>query len=69
MNCKDCKYWRRNSGDFNGEVFMGSCSSDKLVHDPHKPEKDQLTYADYEEYSAFLETGEDFGCIHFKCIS
>ena len=30
---------------------------------------DLLTYWDYEGYSAGFETGENFGCVHFKGYS
>jgi len=65
MKCKDCKFWRRNTD--SDPVFMGDCSSDKFVYaTDDEPEKDGLSYGDYEEYSAFFSTGEDFGCIHFE---
>lgn len=27
---------------------------------------DKLFYMDYEWYEAYIEVGENFGCIHFK---
>lgn len=68
--CKNCKFWERNKGYFanvNGKQ-NGTCSCNKLYYrDGHtKEESDTLVYCDHEEYDAWLNTGENFGCIHFE---
>jgi len=62
-------FWQQNLGVNGIKVHYGGCRNDKLqynrVNDGVK-EKDFLFYYDYEGYSASLEIGENFGCIHFK---
>ena len=59
--CKFCFYWKRDRGD----TVQGNCSNKKFVYDEATP-IDGLRVWDYECYSAWFGTGEDFGCIHFK---
>jgi len=54
--CKNCTHWEKNN-----------CDCDKFVYEGYdEPPIDGLVYWDYESYSAGFETGEQFGCIHFK---
>lgn len=38
----------------------------KYTGDLSEPNSDDLSYSDYEGYSAGFSVGEDFGCIHWK---
>lgn len=62
--CKNCKYWTHYNNSF------GECSSDKLFYGSgmslNQEDNDGLCYGDAEMYSAFLYTGESFGCVHFR---
>lgn len=56
--CEYCKHWN------NVEPIRGYCKSDKLYEgDGSIAPIDGVWYGDYESY---LETGKDFGCIHFE---
>ena len=68
--CKNCKYFKRNSGDYNSDKY-GACNCDKFIYGGSEDEKepklnDKLYYMDYEWYRAFVEVGENFGCIHWR---
>ena len=68
--CKNCKYFQRND-DKNSNNKYGECKSDKFIYgessdDNNESKSDKLFYMDYEWYNAFVEVGENFGCIHFK---
>lgn len=70
--CKSCTFWERygDAGDieYHG-AHAGMCKCDRFVDandTSEKVPKDGLRYWDYEGYSAGFETGEDFGCIHWK---
>lgn len=66
--CKDCKFWKRYTEKFDVEyhgAHVGQCKSTKLTK-TDKPEKDGLGYWDGEGYSAGIEIGEDFGCVHWS---
>lgn len=64
--CKNCVYWKEDETRDNAH----ECKSGKLVYGgdleddgiPH----DGVRYDDYEGYEAYLHTGPDFGCVHFK---
>lgn len=69
MKCKECTHWKRIR-----DTIAGNCSCGKFVYDDggSYPEcngqnlaVDGLKYYDFEGYAAGLETGEDFGCVHF----
>ena len=79
MYCKDCKYWKRHSKDNSNydesNDKRGKCSSPKFIdvsyenyfESEQKTNKsDTLEYWDFEAYKAGFNTGENFGCIHFK---
>jgi hypothetical protein len=71
--CKHCAYWERYSDAFNIKYHgphAGECSCDKFTYsdDDSKVSRDGLQYWDYDGYSAGFETGELFGCVHFKKI-
>lgn len=60
--CKECKYWLHDKGG------IGLCTCEKFVFvdEPEKTPKDGIAYHDTDGYQTEFETGEDFGCIHFK---
>ncbi len=67
--CKTCDFWTANNKGFACEHSnLGSCSHKAFVEgasgDP-VPD-DGLVYSDWEDYSASLQTGMNFGCIHQK---
>ena len=75
--CKNCIYFERfkyekiDNGVFRTmkiNVKYGKCKSNKLQYGSSYDEKetDKLLYEDSESYKAYLEVGQDFGCIHFK---
>ena len=79
-NCKNCKYFYRHH-NFMWDKY-GDCVNKKIAYgesnhrgylqclDNRWTEKikdtDMVLYMDGESYSAELEVGEDFGCIHFE---
>lgn len=73
MNCKECKYFERNTEKWKNNKY-GECNCDKFLYNEclNEEEKervknnDMLLYTDYEGYLATFEVGENFGCIHFK---
>ena len=73
--CKDCKYFKRNTDEFHLKTFGECKNEDKIVYGDTRDdvayrtnvyENDMLVYRDYEWYSAQVEVGEEFGCIHFE---
>lgn len=66
--CKNCKNFQQYEDD--EKLHYGNCTCKKMIYDCaycYKPkERDLLFYMDYEGYSASIEVGEEFGCIHFK---
>lgn len=68
--CKDCKYFQRNTSKYRSNKY-GDCNCDKFIYGDSNDEKDlkkndRLYYMDYEWYSASVEVGENFGCIHWE---
>ena len=70
--CKNCIYFKKNE---TKKIFperikkYGKCECEKFVYGnsfDKTEETDLLYYMDYEWYKAFVEVGENFGCIHFK---
>lgn len=71
--CKNCKFFDK----LDDCKHYGECTNTKMeyetayCYEKHKEEKqekiekDKLFYMDYEGYSAGVEVGEEFGCIHF----
>jgi hypothetical protein len=70
--CKNCKYYTKIY------EFYGACSNQKMEYESafcyekikriknSEIEKDKVFYMDYEGYSADIDVGEEFGCIHFE---
>lgn len=58
IRCKNCFWWHRLEG------HIGDCSNSHLnVSNLGEPAKDVMyTY----DPSYGVETGEDFGCVHFR---
>lgn len=66
MYCKNCIYWERNTDKDDNQNY-GRCNNDKFNEfEPNKNETDNLVCFDGEGWSARVETGEAFGCVHFK---
>jgi len=70
--CKNCKYFKRNDGNYYSSKY-GECECDKFIYgdsfdskENKDSKQDELFYIDYEWYKAYVEVGENFGCIHFK---
>ena len=68
--CKNCKYFKRNTHRLYSDKY-GECNCSKFMYGSSYEEEcikstDNLLYQDYEGYSASLEVGEDFGCVHFE---
>lgn len=67
--CKNCKYFQRYT-DKNNNNKYGECNCKKFIYGSAFDDKnnlnDKLFYMDYEWYEAYIEVGENFGCIHFK---
>lgn len=73
MKCADCVFWKRDEiFDWRTETASdapyGYCNNSKFVYtgDGDKTPEDGLGYWDCESYKAGFQTGENFGCIHFK---
>lgn len=68
-HCKDCIRWDRNTGDYD-QKSHGSCNSRKFIYyedyDVTTVTSDTAIYWDAEGYRVYFETGEMFGCIHWK---
>ena len=73
--CKNCSLWYAKGDDFGYKDNHGYCDSDKFMYggewdsevtDEYLKKNDGLIYEDCEGYAASFETGENFGCIHFK---
>lgn len=60
--CSGCLHWKRYKTPEEG----GQCTSPKLAYDGSNPPPDGLHYWDFEDYSAGMATGPDFGCIHWS---
>lgn len=63
--CKSCLFWKRDS-KYNSNY--GSCLNSKFEYceTESDTEDDRVFYWDDEVYEALLETGQNFGCVHFK---
>jgi hypothetical protein len=72
--CRNCAHWRLEEllGISSGPTFSGECASEKLVYsealreDSRAMQLDHLVYWDSEGYSAGMNTGPNFGCVHWK---
>lgn len=68
--CKNCKHWTRNKNDiaFNDERF-GICDKTIDISEvgiQNGLEDNIATSSDFDSYQSILETGQNFGCIHFE---
>ena len=68
--CKDCKYWVKHDNGFYN-LGYGSCKSVMFVEgttgsSPPDIRLDGFYYWDCEGFSAAFETGQNFGCVHWK---
>ena len=65
--CKSCNWWDDTVRVLDEE---SNCRCPKLryVDYPDSPteDKDKLVVSDSERYHAYILTGPDFGCIHYK---
>lgn len=62
--CKDCLCWKDVHTVEDG-FLVGLCDSPKIKYGI-MTEKDRASPNDCEGYHASFETGEDFGCVHWK---
>lgn len=74
--CENCKHWIRNKESYQSKKY-GRCNCESFEYGSsfHYGKEDnkitindnsKLLYQDHDNYSADFETGENFGCIHFK---
>ena len=80
--CKNCKYFKRYTGEYGNKNY-GRCQSNKILYaetnedgvdywNNTKEERhtlkdtDLLLYMDSDAYYAKIEVGQDFGCIHYQ---
>lgn len=62
--CKDCKHWGKEISQKDKPNLQRECLSFKVGDCPDDDGlKDQ-----YEEFYG-IETGPDFGCVHFQSLS
>ncbi len=47
-------------------IYIQSDGYDNVQNIDLEHQSDTLLYSDYEAYSAFFITGENFGCIHYE---
>lgn len=70
MECRECKFWEAEHHPRRSKKIFGECKNPKFVYQEEITWKDEqsdmLIYWDYEGYSAWFETGSEFGCIHFE---
>ena len=66
--CNTCRWWMPTGFKFaETSPNMGICDSPKFVQGPQHIEPDCLHFFDADNgFAAFVETGEDFGCIHWE---
>lgn len=76
--CKDCKWWDRNSPDFDeiadslgneiDNIVTWGCRCPKILREYGIPERDRPQDCAIVESDEgwCIETGPDFGCIHFE---
>ena len=66
-HCKSCAFWTRETKE--GRDHVGECKSPTVVYTGGMGDYtpfDGIGYRDMESYSAYIEFGEDFGCIHHQ---
>lgn len=69
--CKNCISWMRCvplKYDTPNKNLQGECNHSSFIYssDDCVAPTDGLVYWDAESYAAGFNTGEDFGCIHFR---
>jgi hypothetical protein len=71
--CRYCEHWksfdrsRMSESLWKERENRGRCDSKYFIYDMGLEFKDgALYYSDHEGCSAFFDTHEDFGCIHWK---
>lgn len=72
MYCINCKYWKRNNGEWlnQKDKKYGICIHEKVMDfnpDEFEDVNDKLVYDSDGDYVVF-RTGENFGCVHFLKI-
>lgn len=64
--CKNCAFFRYDHFTKNEH----ECSNPHFKYtgdfNTEEPDSDDLSYSDYEGYSASFNVGKNFGCIHWK---
>jgi len=71
--CRNCKWWtdKREHMNRHSDHTHKTCDCPSIIevcHDymVHNYAPDTLIHKDHEGYKAMLETGPDFGCVHWK---
>lgn len=68
--CKNCIHWRvKHYGRWSSpEAPVGECNCEAFEYTGMDGETpiDGLGYWDSNSYDGYFETGQDFGCIHWK---
>lgn len=63
--CKNCAFFKYDRNTENKHECLNPHF--KYTGDFYtEPNSDDLSYSDYEGYSASFNVGENFGCIHWK---
>lgn len=68
MYCKDCKFYKTTE-IIDKKIYKlenGSCHNENLKYGWELENESQLIYHDLEDYSAAINVGKLFGCVHFK---
>lgn len=67
--CKNCRHYIVHEGE-HWNTNYGRCCSDKIIYgdssDSVAEGNDKLFFMDNEWYSADVEVGENFGCVHWE---
>jgi hypothetical protein len=65
--CETCGHWGYD--DERSRRFR-TCLNDRFIYSADKNEEELedngLLFWDYEHYAAYVETGKNFGCIHWE---
>jgi len=71
MTCKTCKYWERETRPHYTNHNLGVCKHPNMQYGGSEEVFKPHTYLiplDSEMYNAWIETGENFGCINWEEI-
>lgn len=63
--CKGCKHWHKGAHQ-PPEDWAGYCGCPKFQEEPTGVLRDGVAYWPMYDIGAVLQTGENFGCIHWE---